>query len=93
MMAGLRVLVMCAGLALVLSGCSYLFENELDKCRKSREYQESAPAPRTVVPEDLESLSDEQRLQVPYGEANKAPTPADQPCLIEPPDFFDQSAV
>jgi len=92
-MAGLRVLLTCAGLLLILSGCSYLFENELDKCRKFREYQESSPAPRTVVPEGLAPLPDEQRLQVPYGEANKAPTPADQPCLIEPPDFFDQSAV
>ena len=75
-----------------LSGC-FLITTDLEKCREAREYQTSQPAPRVVVPAELEDLPDQKRLQVPYGEANREPTPADQPCLIEPPDFFDQSAV
>ena len=77
---------------LLLSGC-FIFTDDLEKCREVREYQGSEPAPRIIVPDDLEPLPDTQRLQVPYGEANKQSTPPEDPCLIEPPDYFDDSPV
>ncbi len=91
-MANLRALFLCLGIVLITPGC-FLFKSDLEKCREVREYQRSAPAPRTAVPDDLKSLPDDQLLQVPYGEANKQATPSNQPCLIEPPDFFDRDAV
>jgi uncharacterized lipoprotein len=74
------------------SGC-FLFKDDLEKCREVREYQGSEPAPRLAVPADLEPLPAELRLPVPYGETNKVAVPKGKPCLIEPPDFFDQDPV
>jgi hypothetical protein len=85
-------------LGLVVAACAlqngcFLFTDDLEKCREVREYQQSNPAPRIIVPDDLEQLPDASRLQVPYGEANKQATPEADPCLIEPPDYFDDSSV
>jgi uncharacterized lipoprotein len=92
MMTHMRSVLVCLAVVLLSEGC-FLFKNDLDKCREFREYQRSEPAPRAVVPDDLQDLPDDKRLQVPYGETNRQPTPSGQPCLIEPPDFFDQSPV
>ena len=92
MNARLRLMAVCVAAAWLSQGC-FLFKDDLDKCREFREYQESAPAPRAVVPDDLEELPDDKRLQVPYGETNREPTPPREPCLIEPPDFFDDRTV
>ena len=90
-MTKLRIFLVLVALTMQ-SGC-FLFKDDLDKCREVREYQSSEPAPRLVVPDDLEALPDEIRLQVPYGETRKTATPEDQPCLIEPPDYFDREPV
>lgn len=78
------VLVMSA---LVSTGGCGLFKTEIDKCREKREYQDAKPAPRVRVPEDLEGLPDQARVPIPYGETNTEPTPPEDPCLIEPPDY------
>lgn len=79
-------LVLLLVAATVTSGCG-LFQTEIDKCREKREYQEAQPAPRVQVPEDLESLPDDARVPIPYGETNTEATPPEDPCLIEPPDY------
>ena len=76
----------------MLSGC-FLITDDLEKCREVSEYQQSRPAPRIETPSDLEELSYERRLPIPYGESNFDPAPADKPCLIEPPDYFDRDAA
>ncbi len=84
----LRITVF-AGLCL-LYGCG-MFKNDLEKCHENSEYQDARPAPRVRVPDDLDPLPLEARLEVPFGEANTEATPPDQPCLIEPPSYSDRS--
>jgi uncharacterized lipoprotein len=86
-----RLLFVCAGLSL-LSGCIF-FTDDLEKCREQREYHESDHAPRVNVPTDLQDLSKDQYVDIPYGETNRVATDESLPCLIEPPDFFDQEPV
>ncbi len=87
-MTSLRLLSLVALVA--VSGCG-VFQSELDKCHEKREYQEAQPGPRLRVPEDMDALDPEARLELPYGETNVEPTAPDQPCLIEPPSYNDQS--
>ena len=81
------VLLSVAMSALVFTGGCGLFKTEIDKCREKREYQQAQPAPRVQVPDDLEQLPEEARVPIPYGETNTEPTPPEDPCLIEPPDY------
>lgn len=78
------------GLCLALSACSGP-KTKLDKCHKPQEYQEAEIAPRLRVPEDLQPLDDNLRLDVPFGERQTGPISPDQPCLVEPPDYKDRS--
>jgi uncharacterized lipoprotein len=87
-MTGLRILLL-AGIIL-LQGCG-VFKSDLDKCHEQREYQAALPAPRVRVPDNLEPLNPEARLEMPYGKTNTEATPKDQPCLIEPPSYNDRS--
>lgn len=81
-------LSLCLILPLVASSCG-IIKTELDKCYEQREYQAARPGPRIRVPDDLEPLAEDAWVPVPYGEANTTPTPQDDPCLIEPPDYRD----
>jgi len=78
----------CLLVAGVLSqtGCG-MFKTELDKCREQREYQDARTGARAQVPADLESLSEDNWVAIPEGSTNTTPTPADEPCLIEPPEY------
>ena len=82
-----RLLPLIALTALVFTGGCGLFKTEIDKCREKREYQQAQTAPRIQVPEDLGQLPEEARVPIPYGETNTEPTPPEDPCLIEPPDY------
>ncbi len=73
-----------------IGGCG-MFKTELDKCREQREYQEAAPGARVQVPADLQDLNEDAWVPVPYGESNTEATPPDDPCLIQPPDYRDES--
>jgi uncharacterized lipoprotein len=86
-----RLFAICAGLSL-LSGCIF-FTDDLEKCRQQSEYHESDYSPLIQVPADLQKLSKDQHVDIPYGEVNRVATDKSQPCLIEPPDFFDQEPV
>ena len=77
-------------LVTVVQGCG-MFGGGLEKCHERSEYQDAKPGPLLRVPADLESLSPEARLEIPYGEANTEATPPDQPCLIEPPAYDDRN--
>ena len=68
------------------SGCG-MFKTELDKCREQREYQDARTGTRAQVPSDLEQLPQESWVAVPEGSTNTTPTPEDEPCLIEPPEY------
>jgi uncharacterized lipoprotein len=87
-MTGLRLMVLTA--LLVLQGCG-VFKSDLDKCHELREYQAAEPGPRLRVPDGLEPLNAEARLEMPYGAVNVDATPDDQPCLIEPPSYNDRA--
>jgi hypothetical protein len=69
--------------SLSFSGC--FFKSDLKKCHKPQEYQQTKPGPRVRVPDDLEPLPPETRLDVPFGEVQTEPLPKEQPCLTEPP--------
>lgn len=71
-----------------LSGCG-VFKTELDKCREAREYQQARPGTRASVPDDLQPLPADAWVPVPEGEKLTEPTPPEDPCLIEPPDYRD----
>lgn len=81
----LRISIML--FAVFLIGCSP--KNKLEKCHKKQEYQDAGPGPRIRVPGELEALSSEARLPVPYGETRTDPTKVGDPCLVEPPSFDD----
>jgi len=83
-----RLLVMAA--VMVLGGCG-MFRTELDKCYEQREYQSAKPGARAQVPDDLEPLPEEAWVPIPYGESRTEATPAEDPCLIEPPDYREGS--
>jgi uncharacterized lipoprotein len=70
----------------LLSSCG-VFKTELDKCYELREYQAAEPGARARVPDDLEPLTDEGWVPIPYGEGNEEATPKGDPCLIEPPEY------
>jgi hypothetical protein len=89
-MLGRLLLLIALPAALALPGC---FGGELTKCHKQQEYQTAKPGPRTRVPDDLEPLSAENRLPVPYGEMNDEPAPKSEPCLIEAPNYYDGPVV
>jgi uncharacterized lipoprotein len=76
---------------LLLTACSGP-KNKLEKCHKAQEYQTAAVGPRVRVPDDLQALNDDNRLDVPFGETRTTPTPKGDPCLIEPPEYQDRSA-
>lgn len=71
---------------MLLSGCG-MFKSEVDKCHEEREYQSARSSDRAVIPEGLQPLPDEARLPIPYGETKTEPTPPEEPCLIEPPEY------
>ena len=83
----LRLTVMVLSVVL-LSGC--IFSSGKEKCHKPQEYQQAKPAPRVRVPDGMTPLPDSSRLPVPYGEAQSEAIPKDEPCLIEPPGYYDQ---
>lgn len=72
--------------ASVQSGCG-IFKTELDKCREQQEYQSARTGERAQIPEGLDPLSEDEWLPVPAGETNTTPTPPEQTCLIEPPEY------
>lgn len=74
----------------IAAGCSGP-KTKLDKCHKPQEYQQAEIGPRIRVPEGLEPLDPELRLNVPFGDRQTKPRPPDQPCLVEPPDVMDRS--
>ncbi len=74
----------------VAAGCSGP-KTKLDKCHKPQEYQQAEIGPEVRVPDDLQPLDDDLRLDVPAGERQTEPWPPDQPCLVEPPDYMDRS--
>lgn len=90
-MKSLRALtgVSLTGLLLLSGGCG-IFKTELDKCHEAREYQQARTGSRTQVPADLQPLSEDAWVPIPEGETRTQPTPADEPCLIEPPDYRNQ---
>lgn len=85
---------------IALAGCATLLlmtacsgpKNKLEKCHKAQEYQAAEVGPRVRIPDDLEPLKAENRLEIPFGETRTQPTPKGDPCLIEPPEYQDRSA-
>ncbi len=63
---------------------------KLEKCHKPQEYQAATLGPKVRIPEGLEPLDPELRLEIPYGSANTTPTPRAQPCLVDPPSYMDR---
>ncbi|MDP6437103.1 MAG: hypothetical protein QF790_02570 [Gammaproteobacteria bacterium] len=87
----MKVRMICLlALAAVAQGCG-VFGGDAGKCHERSEYQDATPGPRLRVPDDLESLPHEARLEIPYGEINTESTPFDVPCLVEPPSYEDRS--
>jgi uncharacterized lipoprotein len=85
----LRNSALLAGVLAVVglsAGCG-LFKTEIDKCHEQREYQAAKPGPRVRIPADLNSLSEETWVPVPYGDTDTEATPDNEPCLIEPPEY------
>ena len=83
-------LLFAAALGVLLGGCGAI-KSDLEKCHKPQEYQRAELGPRVRIPDGLEPLDPDNRLQVPFGETRKVPTSPDQPCLVEPPDYTDRS--
>ncbi|MBT8421855.1 MAG: hypothetical protein HKN56_01145 [Gammaproteobacteria bacterium] len=78
------LLILC--MTLLQTSCG-IFKTELDKCRELREYQQARAGERAQVPDDLEALPDDAWLPIPEGPTNTTATPAESPCLIEPPEY------
>jgi uncharacterized lipoprotein len=83
------IAVLLVALALASASCSR-GKSKLEKCHKAQEYQAAQVGPRVRTPDDLNDLPDQARLPVPFGESHTEPTVADQPCLINPPDYTDR---
>ena len=81
------LMLLCASVA----ACSGP-RSKLEKCHKPQEYQAARVVDQIQVPDGLEVLDEEKRLQIPAGPTKTEPTPPDQPCLIEPPDYLDTTA-
>lgn len=79
-------LVMLVGITVLAVACSR-GEKKIEKCHKPQEFQQARPGPRVRVPEEMESLSADDRLRLPYGETQTTPVPKGEPCLAEPPKF------
>jgi len=79
-------LIVCLIVLWLPGGCG-IFKTELDKCHEAREYQQAKSGVRTVIPDDLQPLSEEAWVPTPDGETDNEATPVDDPCLIEPPDY------
>ena len=73
-----------------LSGC---FFGGSESCNKAQEYQSSKSVKPLEVPTDLESPDEPNKLVIPPGEKQTQPRPKGQPCLDEPPDYFDTDPV
>ena len=76
---------------LLLNACSGP-KNKLEKCHKPQEYQTAKVGPRVRIPDDLEPLKAENRLEIPFGPTKTEPTPKGEPCLIEPPEYMERSS-
>jgi uncharacterized lipoprotein len=85
------IALLLAALALASASCSR-GKSKLEKCHKQQEYQAAQVGPRVRTPDDLNDLNDQARLPVPFGETHTEPTAADQPCLINPPDYTDRQS-
>jgi uncharacterized lipoprotein len=59
-------------------------------CGKPREYQASESAASLEVPEDLDAPDRSGKLIIPNVPDSGAEAESDQPCLEEPPDYFDR---
>ena len=77
-------------LPLLTSGC--LFRSDTQPCHKPREYQAASTGELARVPEDLNALPEEARLELPEGGRNTSPTPKGEPCLIDPPSYTDSTS-
>jgi uncharacterized lipoprotein len=69
--------------SLLIFGCSS--SGGSTECYKKQEYQAAKPGPRVRVPNDMQPLPREERLNVPYGETQTEPFPKSDPCLVDPP--------
>ena len=76
--------------AVLLSGC---FFGRSESCNKPQEYQSSDSVSPLRVPAGLDQQEDPNKLVIPPGEKQTQPIPKGQPCLDEPPDYFDTNPV
>ena len=83
-------LVLVMFTATLLSGC---FFGGGQSCNKPQEYQSSNSVKPLEVPAGLESPQEQNKLVIPPGERQTQPLPKGQPCLDEPPDYFDTDPV
>ncbi len=74
----------------LLSGC---FFGGSQSCNKAQEYQSSKSVKPLEVPAGLESPQEPNKLVIPPGEKQTQPRPKGEPCLDEPPDYFDTDPV
>ena len=84
----LKLLLIMAALGL-LAACSGP-RVKLEKCHKQQEYQAATIGPKVRIPEGMEPLDPELRLEIPYGPANTTPVAPGQPCLVDPPSYMDR---
>jgi hypothetical protein len=59
-------------------------------CAKPREYQASDSREPLKVPDNLDEPDRSARLIVPEARAEDTESDAEQPCLDQPPDYFDR---
>ena len=76
--------------AMLLSGC---FFGRSQSCNKPQEYQSSKSVKTIEVPAGLDTPEEPNKLVIPPGEMQTQPIPKGEPCLDEPPDYFDTNPV
>ena len=76
--------------AMLLSSC---FFGRTQSCNKPQEYQSSNSVKPIEVPAGLDHQEEPNKLVIPPGEKQTQPIPKGQPCLEEPPDYFDTNPV
>ncbi|MGH8496275.1 MAG: hypothetical protein ACREVN_09070 [Gammaproteobacteria bacterium] len=72
--------------ALALAACSGY------SCRGPQVYESAHSVPPLVIPEDLAETENPTKLIIPRAEESAPERGPDDPCLDQPPDFFEPEA-